>query len=51
MRFRQRQVMMRQELDILIESVRKLESTEERRLLQSISAQSHQAPIDVPEQK
>jgi hypothetical protein len=51
MRFRQRQVMMRQELDILIESVRKLESLEERRLLQSIHAQSHQAPIDVPEQK
>jgi hypothetical protein len=51
MRFRQRQVMMRQELDILIEMVRKLESTEERRLIRSINAQSHQAPVDAPEQK
>jgi hypothetical protein len=49
MRFRQRQIAIRQELDILIQSVRKLESTEERRLLQSINAQSHQAPVDDPE--
>ena len=50
MRLRQRQVMMRQELDILIESVRKLESAEERQLLQSINAKSHHS-VDASEQK
>ena len=51
MRFRRRQVVMRQELDILIESVRKLELAEERQLLQSINAKSHQPSVDASEQK
>ena len=51
MRFRRRQVVMRQELDILTESVRKLESAGERQLLQSINAKSHQGSVDVSEQK